>query len=60
MPALMTIFACWAAAQDTKSFKGKAPPELTIPEKGWINSKKPLTLAGLKGRVIWLEFSFLA
>jgi hypothetical protein len=48
-----------ATAQDFKSFKGKTPPPLTAPDNGWINAKKPLKLDELKGRVVWLEFSFV-
>ena len=40
------------------SYLGKAPPKLTIGEKDWINTKAPLTLEGLKGKVVWLEFSY--
>ncbi len=44
----------------SNSYVGKAPPEL-VTAKGavWMNSKKPITLAQLKGRVVWLEFSFI-
>ena len=51
------------AAQEEKiysnSYKGKAPPELTSEKDQWINSAEKLTLAGQKGKVVWLEFSFL-
>ena len=57
--ALAVAISPLLAAQDYKSFKGKKPDPLTIPDNGWINSKKPLTLEGLKGRVVWLEFSFI-
>ncbi len=40
------------------SFLGRTPPSL---EAGgtWLNAEAPLTLAGLAGSVVWLEFSFL-
>jgi hypothetical protein len=40
------------------SFLGQTPPSL---EAGgtWLNSDTPLTIAGLAGSVVWLEFSFL-
>lgn len=43
----------------TNSYKGKAPPELEIKKENWINAKEAPRLADLKGRVVWLEFSFL-
>ena len=43
----------------TNSYKGKAPPELEVEGKNWLNAKKPVKLGDLKGRVVWLEFSFL-
>ena len=40
------------------SYLGKAPPELSNPGAKWLNSE-PLTLAKLKGKVVWIEFGFL-
>ena len=59
--AVALLLAGLASAQDedAKSFKGKTPPELEIEGKNWLNAKKPVKLAPLKGRVVWLEFSFL-
>lgn len=49
-------------AQDkiySNSYLGKAPPEL-VSEKGhWLNSGEALTLEKLKGKPVWLEFSFI-
>jgi hypothetical protein len=39
-------------------YRGSRPPELTS-SGTWINSGEPLTLASLRGKVVWLEFSFL-
>lgn len=62
--AALAVLAGLAFAQDetpdSKSFKGKTPPELEIEAKNWINSKDAIKLSALKGRVVWLEFSFLA
>jgi len=61
LAAFALLLGGLALAQDEepKKFKGKAPPELTIEAKNWLNAKKPVKLADLKGRVVWLEFSFL-
>jgi hypothetical protein len=39
-------------------WEGKAPPELASGGT-WLNANGPLTLASLRGKVVWLEFSFL-
>ena len=63
--AIAFLLAGLAFGQDeeeqvhSNSYKGKAPPEIEIEGKNWINAKKPPKLADLKGRVVWLEFSFL-
>ena len=55
--ALGSMLAAWAAAaawgQQPATFRAR-PPELQGVTE-WINSK-PLTLAGLKGRVVVLHF----
>ena len=62
--ALVAAAALAAPRQDeekihSNSYKGKAPPEI-VSEKGeWLNSKDPVKLAALKGKVVWLEFGFL-
>lgn len=47
-----------ASIEDTKpqfgSFLGKQPPEIKV--AGWLNAKKPLTLADQKGKVVILDF----
>jgi len=57
--ALLLSGLAFAQEDDAKTFKGKTPPELEIAGKNWLNAKKPPKLADLKGRVVWLEFSFL-
>src|SRR5574341_741193 len=41
------------------SYKGTAPPELASEAKHWINASEAIRLEKLKGKVVWLEFSFL-
>lgn len=51
-----------ASGQDdlfSNSYKGKAPPELVGKKEHWLNAKKPPSLKALKGRPVWLEFSFV-
>lgn len=52
-----------ALAQDDKpyynSYKDKTPPELVSEKEHWLNAKQPLSLEKLRGRVVWLEFSFI-
>ncbi len=48
--------------QDSKfgnSYLGKAPPEIASTKDQWFNAPAGLTLAALKGKVVWLEFGFL-
>ena len=40
------------------SYIQQTPPELAA-AGAWINSQETLSLAALRGRVVWLEFSFL-
>ena len=62
--ATLLILCALASAQDgdkimSNSYKGKAPPELSISLDNWINAKAEVKLANLKGRVIWLEFGYI-
>ncbi len=60
---MLAVMAAGVAAQDAKmysnTYKGKAPPELTMTKEHWITSKQALSLAKLKGRVVYLEFGYL-
>ena len=60
IPALLALILV-AAQSDfmANSYKGKAPPELKTEASQWMNVQAPLTLAGLKGKVVWLEFGFI-
>jgi thiol-disulfide isomerase/thioredoxin len=58
---LAVLLAAALAPQDQNlgnSYLGKAPPELASAKEQWLNSE-PLTLAQLKGKVVWIEFGFL-
>ncbi len=43
---------------DRYSFLGKQPPEIVSEKDHWIGIDEPLTLAKLKGKVVWLHFNF--
>ena len=43
---------------DRHSFLGKQPPEIVSERDHWIGMDEPITLAKLKGRVVWLHFNF--
>lgn len=60
--AILLGAAAAATGQDEpyyNTYKGKAPPELVSEKDQWLNTKNPLTLEKLRGRVVWLEFSFI-
>ena len=40
------------------SYRGSTPPAISIPAEHWLNTKRAPTLADLRGKVVWLEFSF--
>jgi len=40
------------------SFQGSTPPSFGSGGT-WFNTDGPFTLEGLKGQVVWIEFSFL-
>jgi len=43
-----------------KSFQSTPLPAIhTNPAATWLNSDGPISLESLKGKVVWLEFSFL-
>ena len=44
------------AAQPTSRYEGSAPAAEFISGPEWLNVRQPLTLAGLKGKVVLLEF----
>jgi cytochrome c biogenesis protein CcmG/thiol:disulfide interchange protein DsbE len=62
LKALLAAVLVCVAAQDSKfgnSYLGTAPPEIVSTKDQWFNAADGLTLAALKGKVVWLEFGFL-
>ena len=62
LAATLLPLALSAFAEDrlySNSYKGKEPPELVSGPADWINTDAPLSLRGLKGKVVYLEFGFL-
>ncbi|GEM_PF-2887032 len=57
--ATLATLGGWQDEPTQNSYLGKAPPELSGEKSDWLNSKDVLKLEKLKGRVVWLEFSFL-
>ena len=43
----------------SNSYVGKMAPELGGRKGDWLNQKSPISLKKLRGRVVWLEFSFI-
>jgi hypothetical protein len=59
--ALVIGLALAALAPDRdvlrKPLVGQTAPELVAAERDWL-AGPPATLAGLKGKVVWLQFNF--
>jgi hypothetical protein len=59
--ALAAGFAPVAVGQDRdvlrKPLVGKVPPELVAGDADWLGGP-PVSLAALRGRVVWLQFNF--
>ena len=57
--ALGLLAAGSAAGPDRlrKDLVGQVPPELVAADGDWL-AGPPATLAGLKGKVVWLQFNF--
>ncbi len=59
---LSLIFCVSTFAKDQKvqrkSFLGKTPPEIVAEDEHWLGPHPPVTLAALKGKVVWLQFNF--
>jgi hypothetical protein len=61
--AIFALTMSLSSAQDRatplrKSLIGKAPPELVAEPNHWLGKAAPVTLAQLKGQVVWLQFNF--
>ena len=62
--ALCAALVLWVVPREqdkiySNSYKGKAPPNIKVKKDNLVNAKKDLDVEKLKGRVVWLEFSFL-
>ncbi len=58
--ALAALAACGAEGQEySNSYKGRTPPEIASEKGDWLNSTEALKLEKLRGKVVWLEFSFI-
>ena len=55
---LTTSESAFGQKHDRNSYLGKPPPELVSESHHWIGASAPLTLAKLKGKVVWLHFNF--
>ena len=53
----VTVFAKDRETQ-RKSFLGKTPPKIVAEDEHWLGTQPPVTLAALKGKVVWLQFNF--
>jgi hypothetical protein len=57
-----TAYHLWGGAgpgeMHRRTFLGAAPPELVSEPSQWLGAAPPVTLAGLRGRVVWLQFNF--
>jgi hypothetical protein len=60
---VLAVVSCSDGARErlsTHSYRGQRPPELRVEARHWINtSMLAVSLSALRGRVVWLEFSFL-
>lgn len=61
---LLVLAGLASARQEDKiysnSYKWKAPPELEVAADSWFNTgEKAVSLAELKGRVVYIEFGYL-
>ena len=60
---LLSLVLCVTAfAKDRvvhrKSFLGQTPPEIVSEDEHWLEIQPPVTLAALKGKVVWLQFNY--
>jgi hypothetical protein len=53
-------FASTGSAQQLNhnSYLNKCPPEIRSQQQHWLGWDKKVTLADLKGKVVWLQFNF--
>lgn len=53
-----TLAASSAAGSRCRSYIGETPPELMSDAEDWIGAGVPLSLADLRGKVVWLQFNY--
>jgi hypothetical protein len=59
LAALSLAAACGGPENEyAKTLRGEVPPALETSGVTWLNTDVPLTLAGLRGKVVYLEFGF--
>ena len=58
---LAALFAAPAAAQTPKQpyWVGKTFPSIRVPKEHWVNVPKPPSRTELRGKVLWVQFTFL-
>jgi hypothetical protein len=58
LPVLLLVAAaCGGETRYLRELEGEVPPPLDTTATTWLNSD-PLTLASLRGKVVYLEFGF--
>ena len=57
---LVWLFTSAGVAQrlNHNSYLGKPPPEITSQPDHWLGWHETVTLAELRGNVVWLQFNF--
>jgi len=54
------LFLASPAPGQFQDLVGEQPPELIVADNGWVNWEgEPISLEGLLGHVVWIEFSFV-
>lgn len=60
--AMLILAASVASAEESevlrKNLWGQVPPEIVGEKSQWMGKSSPVTLAALKGKVVWLQFNF--
>jgi hypothetical protein len=57
--AALSLAACGGPKNEyALTLHGEVPPPLETAGVTWLNTDVPLTLAGLRGKVVYLEFGF--
>jgi thiol-disulfide isomerase/thioredoxin len=54
----LALGACGRSDLYARSLEGDVPPALDTASTTWLNTEAPLTLSALRGKVVYLEFTF--